>query len=209
MAFLPAPLRVLCASAYLCANAFFLSIAASACSPRTPDAVTVVAPSPDSLAHEVVRVLSRRDIDSLAKLAHPTKGIRFTPYTRVDSKTDRRFTPSELRTQWPKPDSLLWGTFDGSGDPMRLSFRQYFDKFVYDFDFARAPRVARDSATMGNGNSIYNLKEAYPGATIVEFNSPGADPKYGGMDWRSLWVVLEKLDSRWVVVGLVHGSWTS
>lgn len=169
--------------------------------PATPDATTV--------ARAVVAALQRRDIDSVARLAHPTKGIRFTPYTRVDTLTDRRFTPSQLTAQWGKTDSLLWGSFDGTGDPMRLTFRQYFDKFVYDFDAVRAPRVARDSAPMGIGNSIYNLREAYPEATIVEFNSPGMDPKYGGMDWRSLWIVLERVDDAYRVVGIVHGSWTT
>jgi hypothetical protein len=62
---------------------------------------------------------------------------------------------------------------------------------------------------MGVGNSLYNLREVYPGATIVEFNTPGTDPKYGGMDWRSLWVVLERYQDRWVVVGLVRGAWTT
>jgi hypothetical protein len=171
--------------------------------PRPP------APDASTVAREVVAALQRRDIDSLARLAHPTKGIRFTPYTRVDPVTDRRFTPAQMTAQWPKPDSLLWGSFDGTGDPMRLSFRQYFDKFVYDFDAVRAPRVARDSAPMGIGNSIYNLPEAYPGATIIEFNSPGTDPQYGGMDWRSLWIVLERVGEEHRVVGIVHGSWTT
>lgn len=162
-----------------------------------------------AVAREVVWALQRRDIDSLAKLAHPTKGIRFTPYTRVDTATDLRFTREQLTAAWARPDSLLWGSFDGTGDPMRLTFRQYFDRFVYDFDAVRAPRVARDSAPMGIGNSIYNLREVYPGATIVEFNSPGTDPKYGGMDWRSLWVVLERVGEEYRVVGIIHGSWTT
>ena len=30
----------------------------------------------------------------------------------------------------------------------------------------------------------------------------------GGMDWRSLWLVFEKLGAEWFLVGVVHGSWT-
>ena len=165
--------------------------------------------SPVAVARDVVAALERRDVDYLAAAAHPTKGIRFTPYTRVDTLTDRRLTADQLRAQWTSPDSVLWGSFDGSGEPMRLSTRQYFDKFVYDFDALRAPRVARDSAPMGIGNSIYNLPDVYKGATIVEFNTPGTDPRYGGMDWRSLWIVLEKVGADWKIVGIVHGSWTT
>jgi hypothetical protein len=165
--------------------------------------------SPVSVARDVVAALERRDIEYLAAAVHPTKGIRFTPYTHADTTVDRRFTSDQLRAHWASPDSLLWGSFDGTGDPMRLSFAQYFNRFVYDFDVIRAPRVARDSAPMGIGNSLYNLPAVYKGATIVEFNTPGTDPRYGGMDWRSLWIVLEMVGGQWRVVGVVHGSWTT
>jgi hypothetical protein len=181
------------------------TLLASCAKPEVGDAEV----SPVAVARDVVAALERRDVDGLAAMAHPTKGIRFTPYTRVDTATDRRFTAEQLRAQWASPDSILWGSFDGSGEPMRLTFRQYFDKFVHDFDALRAPRVARDSAPMGVGNSIYNIPEVYRGATIVEFNTPGTDPRYGGMDWRSLWIVLERVGAGWKVVGIVHGSWTT
>jgi hypothetical protein len=175
------------------------------CGKPAPASVEI---SPDSTARLAVDALARRDVDALAALAHPVLGIRFTPYTHVDSTSDRRLTPSQLRAEWASPDSMVWGVHDGSGEPIRLSMRQYIDRFVYDFDARRAPRVARDSAPMGTGNSINNLRQAYPGATIVEFNTPGTDPKYGGMDWRSLWIVLERFQDRWVVTGIVHGAWT-
>jgi hypothetical protein len=175
-----------------------------------PDAKEAAPPVlPDSVVSRALDALQRRDVEQLAALAHPSTGIRFTPYTRVDTVRDRRFTAAELRAQWNRPDSLLWGEFDGSGDPMRMTMAQYFNRFVADTDFAKAPRVARDSAPMGVGNSIYNLPEVYRGATIVEHNIPGTDPRYGGMDWRSLWLVFERVGAAWHLVGVVHGSWTT
>ncbi|HET9424491.1 MAG TPA: hypothetical protein VFO55_03895 [Gemmatimonadaceae bacterium] len=179
----------------------------------TPVAPTVAADTvierPDSVAARVVAALKARDIPALADLTHPARGIRFTPYTHVDTAADQRLAREELLARWERPDSLLWGSYDGSGEPMRLSMRQYFDRFVHDFDVAASPRVARDSAPMGVGNSLYNIREVYPDAAIIEFNTPGTDPRYGGMDWRSLWVVLERTGDRWYLVGLVHGSWTT
>jgi hypothetical protein len=164
--------------------------------------------SPEPAARRVAAVIAAPDFGALAGLAHPEKGIRFSPYSRVDTATDRRLSREQIRVLSTSPDSLLWGSYDGSGEPIRLTFRQYFAKFVRDFDLLAAPRVAVDSAPMGTGNSINNIREAYPGARIVEFNTPGTDPRYGGMDWRSLWIVLERSGPRWYVVGLVHGSWT-
>lgn len=164
--------------------------------------------SPEPAARRVAAVIDAPDFGALAGLAHPGKGIRFSPYSRVDTATDRRLSREQIRVLSTSPDSLLWGSYDGSGEPIRLTFRQYFAKFVRDFDLLAAPRVAVDSAPMGTGNAINNVREAYPGARIVEFNTPGTDPRYGGMDWRSLWIVLERSGPRWYVVGLVHGSWT-
>jgi hypothetical protein len=160
------------------------------------------------VAGQVVGAIVGRDIDSLAARAHPAKGIRFTPYAHVDTIADRRVGADSLRALWARPDSILWGAYDGSGAPIRLTLRQYVDRFAADFDFSHAPRIARDSAPMGKGNTINNIRQSYPAATIVEFHSPGSDPKYEGMDWRSLWIALERVGDRWYVVGIVHGAWT-
>jgi hypothetical protein len=50
--------------------------------------------------------------------------------------------------------------------------------------------------------------EVYPDATVVEFHFPGFEEKYEGMDWKSLRVVVEKLDNKWYVVGIIHDQWT-
>ncbi|MEO5567067.1 MAG: hypothetical protein ABIR92_01155 [Gemmatimonadaceae bacterium] len=171
-------------------------------------AVSCTRPAPEAVARHAVTALAARDIATLAALAHPEKGIRFTPYTHVDTARDRRLTRDRLQSQWTSADSLVWGDSDGTGEPIRLSFRQYFAKFVHDFDVGASPRIARDSAPMGIGNSLNNIRAVYPAATIIEYHTPGTDPRYGGMDWRSLWVVLEQVGNDWYIVGLVHGSWT-
>lgn len=189
-------------------TALVLLLAGCGGSPRPAADSARTIETPDAVAREVAAAIVRRDIDALATRAHPTTGIRFTPYSHVDTITDRRLGADSLRALWTRPDSLPWGAYDGSGEPIRLTLRQYFEKFVADFDVAHAPRVARDSAPMGTGNTINNVRQAYPAATIVQFYSPGTDPKYGGMDWRSLWIALERIGDRWVVVGIVHGAWT-
>ena len=153
--------------------------------------------------------LRSKDGAALAPLIHPEKGIRFTPYTRVDPTTDRHFSRDDLAKAWSSPDSLLWGSFDGSGEPIRLSVREYLARFGNDLPSGRPIRTARDSEPMGTGNAINNVRAAYPGATVIEYYNPGVDPKYGGMDWRSVWIVLERSGPDWYVTGVVHGSWTT
>jgi hypothetical protein len=171
-----------------------------------------VPPSPgagvESRAQAVIAALAAHDMANLATLVHPARGLRFTPYTRVDTAADLHFTAGQVRELWENSERYLWGAFDGTGDPMRLSFADYYRKFIYDYDFARAPRVAVDAAPMGAGNSINNIRQVYRGGSVIEYHVPGIDPKYGGMDWRSLWLVFEKSGDAWFLTGVIHGSWT-
>jgi hypothetical protein len=100
-----------------------------------------------------------------------------------------------------------WGTYDGSGMPIELAFRQYYKEFVYDVDFAR-PDVVGFNERVGQGNSIDNIASAYPDGMTVEYHFEGFDPEYAGMDWRSLRLVFEEEDGIWYLVGVVHDQWT-
>ena len=100
-----------------------------------------------------------------------------------------------------------WGRYDGSGDPMDLTFADYFARFVYDQDYAQ-PEQTSVNLRLGQGNSIDNSAQFYPNATIIEYHFSGFDPQYQGMDWRSLRIVLEQHNGQWFVVGIIHDQWT-
>ena len=82
--------------------------------------------------------------------------------------------------------------YAGSGEPIQLSFPDYYAKFVYDVDYANAPQVSLNHR-LSTGNSIDNSAEFYPGAMVVEYYFPGFDPQYGGMDWRSLRLIFSEV----------------
>ncbi len=109
----------------------------------------------------------------------------------------------------------VWGRYDGSGEPIRLSFREYVDRFVDDAPYAASGQVAVDTR-QGAGTVADDAAEAYPGGRIVEYHVPGTDPSSGGMDWKSLRLVFEKRrgegdagePGRWYLVGIIHDQWT-
>ncbi|NJD02611.1 MAG: hypothetical protein FIA99_08460 [Ruminiclostridium sp.] len=101
----------------------------------------------------------------------------------------------------------LWGSFDGSGDPINMKFSEYYKKFVYNADFLEAPQIVFNQPVQ-RGNSLVNLKEAYPDALSVEYHIPGIDPQYNGMDWKSLILMWEQKDGNWYLVGIIHSEWT-
>ncbi|WP_410513333.1 copper amine oxidase N-terminal domain-containing protein [Paenibacillus sp. BR2-3] len=176
---------------------------ASITMPLTPAAAQLII---QDRAEEAVTALKEKDWESLQALSSP-KGVRFSPYGYVNTSSDRLLSHSSLTTAPLDNTAYLWGSYDGSGDPIKLNFAQYYDRFIYSSDFAAAPQIGYN-VTIGTGNTLDNSRNIYPNAIIVEYHYDGFDPQYAGMDWQSLRLVFGKEGSQWVLVGIIHDQWT-
>jgi len=157
-------------------------------------------------AAEIILALKDEDLTTLASLVHPDQGVRFSPYTYVRDE-DLVFSGERIEEILADQTVYTWGSFDGTGEPIQFTFREYYDRFVYDVDFAR-PDVVGFSETIGMGNTINNIAEVYPQAITVEYHFEGFDPQFVGLDWRSLRLVLEETEGAWYLVAVVHDEWT-
>jgi hypothetical protein len=157
-------------------------------------------------ASQVIHALSSQDMDALAEHVHPARGLRFSAYSYV-SDEDLLFGPEKIRGLFDDPGVYNWGRFDGTGDPIQMTFAEYFGRFVYDVDFARPEKIGFNQF-IGSGNTINNLPEFYPEAEFVEYHFSGFDPQYGGMDWRSLRLAFEQVEGEWYLVVVIHDEWT-
>lgn len=155
----------------------------------------------------IVTLLKNKDMVGLAPLVHPTLGVRFTPYGYVDVVNDIVLQGSQLQTQLVSTTTLLWGSYDGSGDPIQVDFDTYYDEFVYDEDYEN-PNLIGNNVIIGTGNTTENIGIAYPGDSFVEFHFSGFDPQYSGIDWTSLRLVFTNVSGTWYLVGIVHAQWT-
>ena len=182
------------------------------CSGRRPMRSTDISGHIDDKENLISRagavITSLRDFDmrELSRLVHPEKGCRFSPYTYVN-ESDLRFTPSEFARLGRDTNLHTWGSYDGTGYPINLTFKDYYKRFVYDRDFAHAETVGYNRIVK-SGNTINNISQFYPGSMVVEYHFAGFDPQYAGMDWRSLRLVFEKKVDTWYLVGIVHDEWT-
>ncbi len=159
------------------------------------------------MSDEVLRMLKDKDMSRLSKLVHPDKGVRFTPYSYIDENKDVKIAAAGFSGLMAETKKRQWGSFDGTGDPIDMTFPEYYKKFVYDADFLEAPQIVFNQPVQ-RGNSLVNVKEIYPDALFVEYHIPGIDPQYNGMDWRSLLLVWEQKDTNWYLVGIIHNQWT-
>lgn len=158
-------------------------------------------------ADEALKLIKLQDMAKLSQLVHPDKGVRFSPYGHVDTKTDLVFSAGQIKNIVSDKKVYNWGSFDGSGQPIELTFDEYYRKFIYDKDFANAKDIGYNKI-LGKGNTANNSFEVYPNSIIVEYHFPGFDQKYQGMDWRSLRLVFEKKGADWYIVGIIHDQWT-
>lgn len=158
-------------------------------------------------ANEAVKALRGRDMSKLSELIHPDKGVRFSAYSHVDTEKDLTYSASRIANAFSDTQKYTWGSYDGSGNPIEFAFEEYFNKFIYDKDFGMAPETAYNKL-LGIGNTLVNIKDAYPEGNFVEYYFSSFDPQYSGMDWECLRLVLENKNGTWYVVGILHDQWT-
>lgn len=223
---MPAPLTRL-AVARLAAAVALYAIIAGACGSRlgptgadpsvsatpqsSPSASPAVATAPPgneaslrSRATEAVMALRDKDFAKLAALAHPDKGVRFTPYTFIQPR-DVVLDAATIRQGTANTRTYLWGFSDGKGDPLEWTFERYLASYVYERDYAAAPEVLIDNYPQVRGNKYDNTRAMYPSARTVEYFFPETGP---GPNWSGLRLVFEDRGGTWYLVGIIHDEWT-
>ncbi len=155
----------------------------------------------------VIHILADQNMLALSEYIHPTKGVRFSPYGYVDIANHLVFMPDQVSTLMTDTQAYTWGNYDGSGDPIIQTFSEYYEEFVYDEAYIE-PHIIGNNVVVGTGNSLINISEVYPEGVFVEFHFKGFDPQYEGIDWSSLRLVFEEVDSVWYLVGIIHDQWT-
>jgi hypothetical protein len=158
-------------------------------------------------ANKLILLIRDRKLDKLAKYVHPTKGLSFSPYGHV-SVNRVIVKEGELAKIWRSNPVIIWGNYDGSGQPIKMSIVDYFKTFVYAADYTSAPLTAINKR-LGQGNSYSNIQEVFPNSIFVEYHFKGFEPKFQGMDWRSLILVFEKRqDKGWWLIAIINDQWT-
>jgi len=161
----------------------------------------------EETADKLIYAISIKDSKTISDFIHPYKGVRFTPYTNVDINRDLVFNKEEIKNFFKDQNVYLWGHYDGSGNEITLTPSEYYEEFIYSKDFINSEEVGYNKV-LSSGNMVENQFKVYKNAIIVEYYFSGFDPKYEGMDWRSLRLVFEQYKDSWKLVGFIHNKWT-
>lgn len=160
-----------------------------------------------SLSQIILKHIKNKEYQALVQYIHPELGIRFSPYSFINLKEDVIIKASQLPRMINNNEKQFWGLYDGTGEEIKLTTKEYFSKFVYDVDFLNAPSLTVNTSSVA-GNSINNIKEVYPDAEYTESYFAGFQKKYEGMDWRALRLVYKKAEGKYYLIGIIHDQWT-
>lgn len=160
-----------------------------------------------NISNNTLNAFKNKDMNSLIKYVHPTKGVRFSSSTYVNVKKDIVLSKNELKNAFKSTKKYIWGITDGKGDNINLTFSDYYKEYIYDKDFLNAPLIGNDTF-IGYASAINNAKEVYKNSKIIEYHFKGFNPEYAGFDWESLRLVFEKKNNNWYLVGVIHAQWT-
>ncbi len=173
----------------------------------------ITAANKDSLLADVTKKILTEikyfNLEAIVPYIHPTEGVRFSPYAFIDIHNDVTFTKEAFRYQVTKglEGKIYWGNYDGIGDQIILTIEEYFKRFVYNADFLNAEKFAVNKFIQ-TGNTKNNLEDVYKNACFTESNFSGFDPKYKGLDWKSLRLVFKEYNNSFCLVGVVSDGWT-
>ncbi|MEA4954115.1 MAG: hypothetical protein VB096_01160 [Pseudoflavonifractor sp.] len=155
----------------------------------------------------VLEAIKAQDYAALSTMAHPEKGVRFTPYSTVDPDRDLELTRERLAAAGEDSRTYTWGISDGKGSPLVYTIPDYFSLFVFNADYTKAPLIGVDTV-LETGNALENASDVYPEGRYVEYHFPGLVPENQGFDWCSLKLVFEVWENEWYLTGVIHSQWT-
>ena len=159
-----------------------------------------------NLGYQTLIALKTNNLEEIRALIHPALCLRLSPYPYL-AESNLSICPDELDRIMSSERVYTWGNYDGTGDPIQMTFTEYYQDFIYDSDYFQAPMVGLN-VEISTGNSINNIPEVFPDGRMIEYYFPGFDPMFGGMDWRSLRLVFVKVGEIWYLGAIIHGEWT-
>ena len=158
-------------------------------------------------ACDAVEYMKAGDYASLSNMIHPVKGVRFVPYSTVNLSANLCFTASDIAALESNKAKYVWGITDGEGAPINLTMLEYFNSYVFNADYTKAPMIGVNNI-LKYGNSLENVEEVFPEAEFVDFHYPELDQKNEGYDWCTLRLVFETYNSQRKIIAIIHCQWT-
>jgi|GEM_PF-843790 hypothetical protein len=157
------------------------------------------------LAGRAMDYIAKDDYVALADMANPEKGIKFVPYVNTQSNDQEgmRLSVDELKEAATSDKKYPWGNYDGTGEPINVSLKEYVTQFIYDKDYKNAPNVGSFTEKTKETVSLDIDEEFF----AMYYSFPGSE-EFTGMDWSTLYLVFRQDNGKWYLTDIMHEQWT-
>ena len=153
----------------------------------------------------LISMIKLKNYDQISEFIHPEKGVSFSMYAFTDPTTVKNFSKSEFEKYVNTNIKFTWGNHDGTGEPLILTIKDYFENWVFKRDFSKSQYSFNEF--QGSGSSLNNLQKVYPHSDFTENYIAGSE-KYGGLDWNSLRFVFEEFEGKYYLIAIINDQWT-
>ncbi len=167
-----------------------------------------ISSNPIVVANKFANYIRSGDFKSLSLFIHETKGLRFSPHDSSYNKFPGyiKFSPEQVKNFMSDKKIYVWGFYDGSGEDIKFVPKEYYKHFIYDIDYIKKARVN----LISNSNSKFarrfvHILNWFPGAILVQYDFEGT-PETGFNDFKRLNLVLEQINNKWFLTGILHGE---
>lgn len=159
------------------------------------------------ISKEILLAFKNHDFQRLANYVDATQGVLFYPYAYIDEHATKNHFSREEVLKWGNSNNKrVWGTQDGSGDPIKMSFREYLNSYVYDAPFLNTRQMAVNKSLFRKSNAIDNSLKVFANKAFVDYYLPSKD-KVADIDWRNLRLIFNKAGNKYFLIAVVHHQW--
>jgi hypothetical protein len=146
----------------------------------------------------------RADFDALAALSS-AEGVLFAPSATVDKDLNLSFTPDEIRKFPAAATEEIWGMSAETGEPILLTPAQYFEQYLREEDYAKAPMIGVNTIVKA-GQQLENTADMFPEASFVDLHFPGTDSA-SGAGWHTLRLVFSPQEDSLKLIAVIRSAW--
>lgn len=124
------------------------------------------------------------------------------------SPDDQRLTADDFLGAGSDSDvDRQWGITDGEGSPIVATIAEHLAGYASSPALASTDRIAIDDR-LRSSNTIDNLADVFPSATVVELHHDGGTGESADFQWGTIRLAFETTDSGPRLVAIVADNWT-
>ncbi len=155
----------------------------------------------------VINLLSNKNMEAFSRFVHPTKGLRFSPVPVVHLGFSKLFSAKTIKTFFSDKKIYKWATYSATHEPVELTPSEYYQKYIYDQDFALSKYISYNTVHESIPYSdISNINENYKNAIIVEYFLGPNNTITERYDNPFLRIYYEKYNNEYYVTVITHNT---